>query len=292
MVAATLLRSQAENYVELVKPRIVALVMVTAAAGFWLAGPPLHHTIVLFHALLGTVLVAAGTNALNQIFERDTDALMRRTEHRPIPAGRLSVGSASTFAWFTGAIGVMYLAVFVNVLTATLAVATLISYVFLYTPLKRRTSLSTLVGAVPGALPIVGGWAAATGSIDPRAWVLFWILFLWQLPHFLALSWMYKEDYARAGIKMLSVDDSDGRRTFTSASLYAAALVPASMAPTVLGVAGGFYFVGAVVLSVGFLLIALRAARRSSDIHARNLFRASLVYLPALLVLMAADRVI
>lgn len=290
MVEATLSRSQTADFVELTKPRIVTLVMVTAAAGFWLAGPTLQDTLLLFHALMGIVLVAAGTNALNQIVERDTDALMLRTKNRPMPAGRLTVTSASTFAWLTGASGVIYLALFVNLLTAFLAAATLISYVYLYTPLKRHTSLSTLVGAVPGALPIMGGWAAATGTLDPRAWVLFSILFLWQLPHFLALSWIYREDYSRAGIKMLSCDDPDGKMTFTQASLYAAALIPVSLAPTILGLAGAAYFVGALILSLGFLIVSIAATRDRTDEKAKRLFLASLIYLPALLILMTMNR--
>lgn len=266
--------------------------MLTAAAGFWLAGGSPHHPLTLFHVLLGTVLVAAGTNALNQIAERDVDALMRRTRTRPLPAGRLSVVAAATFAWAAGLLGVAYLAVFVNPLTATIAAATLLSYVFLYTPLKRHTTAATLVGAVPGALPIVGGWAAATGTLGPQVWVLFWILFLWQLPHFLALGWIYRDDYERAGLKMLSVGDVDGRCTFLHASVYAAALVPVSLAPTFFGIAGPRYFIGAVVLSGGFLFLSLAAARCCTLAKAGRLFRASLAYLPALLILMGSDRIL
>jgi protoheme IX farnesyltransferase len=292
VVAIALNRSQTSDFVELTKPRIVVLVMLTAAAGFWMAAPPLSRTLTLFHVLLGTVLVAAGTNALNQIWERDVDALMRRTRLRPMPAGRLNVAAASLFAWVCGVGGVIYLGAFVNTLTAALAAATLVSYVFLYTPLKRRTTVATLIGAVPGALPIVGGWTAATGSVSPEMWVLFWILFLWQMPHFLALGWMYRDDYARAGLSMVSVNDPDGRGTFMYSTLYAAALLPVSLAPTLLGMTGSVYFIGATALSVWFLMASVAAARSATAANARRLFQASLAYLPVLLILMAADRVV
>src|SRR5581483_7812979 len=176
--------SAARDFLQLAKPRIVGLVIVTAAAGFYLAAPAGVGLALFLHLVVGTALVAAGTNALNQVAERDTDALMHRTARRPLPTGRVSLGAAAMFAWTAGVLGVAYLAVFVNILTAAIAAATLLSYVFLYTPLKRKTSLNTLVGCVPGALPILGGWAAAGGSLGVGAWVLFGILFLWQLPHF------------------------------------------------------------------------------------------------------------
>ena len=244
----------------------------------------------LVHALIGTALVAGGTNALNQIAERDVDALMARTAHRPLPSARLDVREAMVFAWFIGATGVLYLALLVNGTTAFLAAITLASYVFVYTPLKRRTPLSTLIGAVPGALPIVGGWTAAGGPLDVRASILFGILFLWQLPHFLALSWIYRDEYARAGLQMLSVQDPDGRATFRQAALHAAALVPISLAPTVVGMTGPLYFVGAALLSGGYLWASVRAARSTSHDAARRLFHASLIYLPSVLALMIVDR--
>ncbi len=276
------------DFVELAKPRIVVMVMLTAAAGFWLAGPAPEQAMILFHVLVGTVLVASGTNALNQVNERDRDALMRRTQARPVPAGRLSVAAARVFAWSTGLAGVAYLAAFVNALTGAIAAATLISYVFLYTPLKTRTTVSTLIGAVPGALPIVGGWAAARGALSGEAWVLFWIMFLWQLPHFLALAWLYRDDYARAGFKMLSVGDPDGRMTFWHATLYAAALLPVSLAPTIVGIAGMTYFVGALILSGAFLLASAAAVRHCTTSNAKRVFKLSLAYLPALLILMGS----
>ncbi|MFN2564881.1 MAG: heme o synthase [Gemmatimonadaceae bacterium] len=280
------------------KPRIVALVVLTVAAGYFVAGPaatvPRSGTAVwlavLFHTLLGTALVAGGTNALNQVAERNVDALMRRTCGRPLPAGRLAPGVAAVFAWTIALLGLVELAAFVNEATALLAAATLVSYVYVYTPLKRRTTLATLVGAVPGALPIVGGWAAAGAPLDVRAGALFGLLFLWQIPHFLALAWMYREDYARAGLKMLSVGDEGGGVTFRQATLNAAALLPVGLVPFVLGMAGAVYFAGALVLSAGLFALAFVAARAPSAAAARRLFLATLVYLPAILSLMAANR--
>ena len=276
---------------ELTKPRIVALVLVTIAAGFVMASPAGGVALgPLVHTLLGAALVAGGTNALNQVFERDVDALMRRTARRPLPSGRLAPGVAALFAWSIGIAGIAYLAIAVNVVTAALSAATLVSYAFLYTPLKRRTPMATLVGAVPGALPIVGGWTAAGGALGIDALVLFGILFLWQLPHFLALSWMYREDYARAGLRMPSVGDADGGRTFRHATAHSALLLPLSLAPTMLGLAGFVYFAGAAAVSAWLLHAAIEAVRSRSPAAARRLFIASLIYLPILLVLLIADR--
>ena len=291
MLAASRSRIQLDDLVAITKPRIVLMVMLTVAAGYWMASPTGQSTFLLFNTLLGTALVAAGTNALNQVAERDLDALMHRTRMRPLPAGRLSPIVAALFSWLAGVVGIGYLVVTVNSLTAALAAITLLLYVFVYTPLKRHSSTSTLIGAIPGALPIVGGWAAATGSLSFEAWALFWIMFLWQLPHFLALGWLYREDYARARFKMLSSGDTDGRLTFVYASLYAAALVPVSLAPTLLGITGSFYFFGAALLSTGFFVVSSTAARDSSALNARRLFRSSLAYLPLLLLLMAVNRI-
>ena len=253
-----------------------------ASTAVWIA--------VLFHTLLGTALVAGGTNALNQVAERDVDALMRRTQGRPLPAGRLGPVAATGFAWTIALIGLAELAAFVNGATALLAAVTLVSYVYAYTPLKRRTTIATLVGAVPGAIPIVGGWAAAGAPLDVRAGALFGLMFLWQIPHFLALAWMYREDYERAGLKMLSVGDEGGGATFRQATLNAAALLPVGVVPFVLGMAGAVYFAGALVLSAGLFALAVVAARAPSAKSARRLFLATLVYLPAILSLMAANR--
>ena len=270
--------------------------LATAAAGYALA-PPVPGLpraawwFRLVEALAGTALVAAGTNALNQVLERDVDALMRRTAARPLPAGRLHVGDAAAFAALCGVLGVWLLAERVNALTALLAAFTLLSYVGAYTPLKRRTSLATLIGAVPGALPIVGGWTAAGGALDAGAASLFAILFFWQLPHFLALSWIYRDDYARAGLRMLSVGDPEGDATFRQARLQALVLVPVSLLPAALSLAGPVYFIGAAALSSWFARVAVTAARDRSHDSARRLFRASLVYLPAILGLLVLDRV-
>ena len=295
------------DYVALTKPRIVALVMLTVAAGFVVALPaaarvgfagnagtsPLAVQLwILVNALVGTALVAGGTNALNQIAERDVDALMRRTRGRPLPAGRLEPNAARWFAWTIAALGVAQLALLVNLTTALLAALTLISYVFAYTPLKRRTSLSTLVGAVPGALPIVGGWTASGAPLDANASVLFAILFLWQMPHFLALSWMYRSDYARAGLRMLSIEDETGAMTFRQAALNAAALIPVSLAPTALGIAGRTYFFVAAVLSGALLVLSILAAHAPSPKTARRLFLSTLVYLPVLLGVLVANRIV
>jgi protoheme IX farnesyltransferase len=291
MLVASLNRVQLDDLVAIAKPRIVLMVMLTVAAGFWMASPTGQNSFLLLNLLLGTALVAAGTNALNQVAERDLDALMHRTRARPLPAGRLSPTIAALLAWVAGITGIGFLAVTVNLLTAALAAFTLLSYVFVYTPLKRHSSTSTLIGAVPGALPIVGGWTAATGSLAFEAWTLFWIMFLWQLPHFLALGWLYREDYARARFKMLSSGDTEGRLTFVYASLYAAALVPVSLAPTLLGITGGFYFFGAALLSTAFFVVSSAAAKNSSALNAQRLFRSSLAYLPLLLLLMAVNRI-
>ena len=210
--------------------------------------------------------MAGGTNAFNQLRERDVDARMLRTRGRPLPSGRVTPRAAGVFAAAISVAGVAYLAALVNLLTAGLAALTLVSYVGLYTPLKRRTSLNTLIGAVPGALPIVGGWTAAGGRLDAAALALFWIVFLWQLPHFLALAWIYREDYRRGGLAMLSVGDDDGSRTARMTLLYAAALLPVSLLPSLLGLTGALYFYGALALGVVYAAVGaplLREARRA-----------------------------
>ncbi len=246
---------------------------------------------LLIHTLVGTALVAAGTNAFNQLRERDVDALMHRTAARPLPSGRLTPRAAGAFAGVISVGGVVWLAAFVNLTTAALATLTLVSYVFLYTPMKRRTSLNTLVGAVPGALPIVGGWTAAGGAPGPAVLALFWILFLWQLPHFLALAWIYRDDYRRGGLVMLGVDDEDGRRTGRMALLYAAALLPVSLLPSLLGVTGAWYFFGALALGIAYAAVGATLVRGATAKQAWRLFVASIIYLPSLLTLMVLDKV-
>jgi protoheme IX farnesyltransferase len=267
----------------------VLLVLLTAAVGFYMA-PEGAGVVAFVHTLVGTALVAGGSGALNQVAEAEVDGKMRRTASRPIPSGRLRRGTGALFAGALGAAGTVYLIVFVNLLTATLAAVTLGSYVLLYTPLKRRTSLNTLIGAVPGALPILGGWTATGGRLDLPAWSLFGILFLWQLPHFLALAWLHRDDYGRAGLQMLSVGDDDGRRTFGQALLYASALLPVSLVPSLVGLAGPMYFAAALLLGAWYAGVSLGAALRRTAPAARRLFLVSIAYLPALLGLLALDK--
>ena len=247
--------------------------------------------LLLASTLIGTALVAAGTNAWNQIRERDVDARMVRTRRRPLPSGRLTPKAAIWFASAITVAGVGFLAVTVNLLTAGLAALTFASYVLLYTPLKRTTSLNTLVGAVPGALPIVGGWTAAGGSLGAAVAALFWILFLWQLPHFLALAWLYRDDYRAGGLRMLSVADEDGRDTGRMALLYAVALLPISLVPTLLGVTGAWYFFGAIALGLTYVAAGTGLLVGATPARAWRLFFVSIIYLPALLTLMVLDKV-
>jgi protoheme IX farnesyltransferase len=289
MTVLALPRARALDFLALAKPRIVALVLLTVVAGYILA-PGAGDPMSLLQAVIGTALVAAGTNALNQLLERDVDALMRRTQRRPLAAGRMQVAAGAGFGWGAGLAGVAWLGWFTNQTTAALAALTLFTYVFMYTPLKRKSTLATLVGAVPGALPIVGGWTAGGGGLGPGAWALFWIMFLWQLPHFLALAWIYREDYRRAGLRMLSVSDDDGSETFRQAALYALALLPVSLVPVALGLSGAAYFVGAVVLSGWLVAASVRAARTRTAKSAGRLFATANLYLPLLLLLLVLNR--
>jgi protoheme IX farnesyltransferase len=266
-------------------------VVLTAAAGFYLGSGHAVNPWLLLHTLVGTALVAAGTNAFNQWRERDVDARMERTQGRPLPSGRLTPRAAAAFAGVISVAGVAYLALAVNLLTAALAALTLASYVLLYTPLKRTTTLNTLIGAVPGALPIVGGWTAAGGELGPAVAALFWILFLWQLPHFLALAWIYRDDYRRGGLAMLSVADADGHHTGRMVLLYATALLPVSLLPTLLGVTGTLYFFGALALGLLYTGMSLAMTRAVTTPRAWRLFLVSILYLPALLTLMVLDKV-
>src|SRR6266566_4163822 len=249
-------------------------------------------TQLLLRTLIGVALVAAGTNAFNQWRERDVDARMRRACGRPLPSGRVTPRAAAAFAAVISVAGVAYLALGVNLLTAGLAALTLASYVLLYTPLKRTTTLNTLIGAVPGALPIVGGWTAAGGALGPAVAALFWILFLWQLPHFLALAWIYREDYRRGGLAMLSVTDPDGRHTGRMMLLYAMALLPVSLLPTLLGVTGPLYFFGALTLGLAYAGASVAMTAAVTTARAWRVFLVSIVYLPALLTLMVLDKIV
>lgn len=286
---ASALAARLADYLVLTKPRISLLVLLTVSAGFALGNAGLAQAGVLPHALLGIALVAAASSALNQLLERDSDERMRRTANRPLPAGRLSPREVLLFGLVSGAFGTLYLATFVNWLTATLTASTLLLYVAAYTPLKRRTSLATAVGAIPGALPPVLGWTAAGGTLDRGAFALFAVLFLWQFPHFLAIAWMYRDEYARAGLRMLPLNGSTPRVVGLLAVGYSLALVPLSLLPATAGLAGPVYAVTAIVLGLGYLLAAVRFAMQETRETARQLLWTSLAYLPALLCVLVWD---
>lgn len=289
-VAVPAARGRVHDFAALAKPRLNFLVVASSLAGYVMAGGDTSDVLRLVCTLVGTGLMAGGASAYNQLLERGPDALMRRTRLRPLPDGRVTSRDAVAFATGLAAVGLLMLAAGVNVLSAVVALATLGTYVALYTPLKRHTSFATVVGAIPGALPPVIGWAAARDSLSQGAWVLFGILFLWQLPHFLAIAWIYRDDYERAGFAMLPVLEPDGRSTGRQAVIYAAALVPLSLAPTLIGMAGTTYFAGALALTIVFLALSLRFAVTRNIPDARRLFLASIIYLPLLWVLMIADR--
>lgn len=288
--ALPLLRSRFVDYVELTKPRVSLLVLFTVAAGGVLANRVAPDLLLLLHTVLGTALVAAGASALNQLLERHSDALMRRTENRPLPAGRLQPLEVWTFGLVLGITGLIYLAAAVaQPMTVAVAAVCFVSYAFIYTPLKRRTTLNTLVGAVPGALPPVIGWTAMGGPLDAAAFVLFLILFLWQVPHFLAIAWIYRADYTRAGLRMLPTVDEHGLLTGRQMMLYCLTLIPVSLFPVWHHQAGWIYGLGALVLGVGFLVSTLGFVYKPSSEQARRVLRASLIYLPALLALLMLD---
>ncbi len=274
----------------LTKVRLNALVVATAVGGYYLAAPDGVAAVAMIAAGLGTALVAGGAAAMNQVSERDIDRLMERTRSRPIPEGRMSSTDGVVAGGLLAALGLGILWVGTNLLAAAIALATLVIYVWMYTPLKRRTSLSTIVGAVPGALPPLIGWAAARGTIAGVApWTLFLLMFLWQLPHFLAISWMCRDDYRQAGLPMLSVIDRDGSMTGRQTVLWTATLIPFSVLPFVV-IAHSTYAVGAIVLGIGFLAAAVKFAVRRSDANARLLFFGSITYLPLLWALLCVAR--
>ena len=283
-------RSRAADYVTLAKPRLNMLVVGSTLAGYVMGHGEMFEVMRVLALVIGTGLVAGGASAFNQVIERRTDALMRRTRLRPMADGRLSSPDALLYAAALSLAGMGILAVAVNVLSSLVALATLVSYAAIYTPLKLRTSFATVIGAIPGALPPVIGWAAATNGLSQGAWILFGILFLWQLPHFLAIAWMYRDDYARAGFPMLPVIEPDGRSTARQSVLYTAALLPLSLAPTLIGIATPTYFVAALLLTLGFLVLTLQFAKTRSVGDARRVFFGSIVYLPILWVLMIAGR--
>lgn len=284
-------RSRFADYLTLTKPRLNFLVLLTTAAAYRVGVADGTSPWTLVHTLVGTALVAGGASALNQVWERETDRLMRRTRMRPLPDGRMGPKHARVFGLVLSAIGIVQLAAFVNPLTALMALLTLLSYVWWYTPLKLRTSLSTIVGALPGALPAVIGWTAATNSLSFNGWILFWIVFMWQMPHFLAIAWMYRDEYARAGIQLLPVVEPDGRSTGRQALLYAVGLVPVSLLPTLVGMASPRYLVGAIVLGAILTVFSAEFAVTRSMKAARRLFLGSIIYLPILWALLVWDHV-
>ena len=283
-------RERVNAYIELTKPRITFLIVLTSAAGFGLASRSGVDYLALVSALFGIALLSSGIATLNQYVERDLDGLMRRTANRPLPTGKLAPWEALAFGAGLTIVAEIYLLVLVNPLSALLGLTVIAGYLFGYTPLKTRSSLSTVVGAFPGAVPPLIGWTAATGTLSVEAWVLFAILFLWQFPHFLAIAWMYREDYSRAGILMLPVVEPDGRVTAQQIVLYTLMLIPVSLLPTVLGVSGKVYFYGAIVLGLLFLYSSVRAAFSMSRQQARQLLLASVLYLPLLFLLMVVNK--
>jgi protoheme IX farnesyltransferase len=291
MTVTTMAGTRASDYAALAKPRLNMLVVASTAAGYVLAGGDTTSVSTVLWLVAGTGLVAGGASAFNQLIERDTDGLMTRTRLRPLPGGRLVAREALAFAVVLSLAGLLVLAAGVNRLAATVALATLGSYAAIYTPLKRRTSFATVIGAIPGALPPVIGWAGAANDLSRGAWILFAIVFLWQLPHFLAIAWMYRDDYARAGFPMLPVIEPDGRSTARQVVIYTAALLPVALAPSLVGIAGPAYFAGALALTLLFVGAAIRFALKRTNRDARRLFFASITYLPLLWLLMIADRV-
>lgn len=276
---------------ELVKARLSGLVVLTTAAGFYLGSPGPVDWVRAAHTLAGTGLLAAGAAALNQYLEQDTDALMERTRERPLPSGRVSPAAALVFGGVGALLGLAWLVWWTPLVAAALGALTLALYLGVYTPLKRVSTLNTIVGAVPGALPPLIGWAAASGGTSVGGWALFALQFFWQVPHFLAIAWLYREDYARAGLKMLPVVDPAGERTGLQSIGHTLGLLTASLSPVALGLAGPAYLLSAVALGGAMLGLAGRFARRLDRSTARGLFLASIVYLPALLGLMVLDRV-
>ncbi len=277
------------GYIELSKPRILTLILVTTALGFFLGGKGIHDWVLLATTLLGAAFVCAGASALNHYLERDVDCRMARTRNRPIPSGLISPPNALSYGILTILGGVVLLACRVNLLTAFLSLLTAFLYVLVYTPMKKISWLNTSIGAIPGAIPPMGGWAAASGNLDWGAWILFGILFLWQHPHFYAIAWMFKDDYREAGFKMLPVVYPDGMSTFRQINIFSLVLIPVSLLPTVIGMSGKIYFFGALILGVILWGIGRSLSRYRSFQAARQLLQASVAYLPLLLFLIILD---
>ncbi len=285
------LRDKLTAYIELTKPRIAFLLVLTSAAGFYLGSSSGNFNLILFlNSMLAITLLALGVATLNQVWERDLDPLMKRTASRPLPSSRVTFNGALVFGLIQCIAAEFYLLVAVNALTAFLGVVVIVGYVLLYTPLKTRTSASTAIGALPGALPPLMGWTAAANEISIGAWALFAMQFLWQFPHFLAIAWMYREEYAKARILMLPVVDPSGRITFRQIVMFAIMLLPVSLAPFFFGISGVIFLVGASILGLWMLWASIQAARSKSNASARKLLLVSVIYLPLLFLLMVADK--
>jgi len=283
--------SKLSAYIALTKPDVSFLVLMTTGAGYYMGvrGPIgwLH----MIHVVVATMLIAAGTATLNHYIERESDRYMRRTASRPLPAGVLTPGEALLFGVVLSLAGAVDLYLTAGFLPCLLGLFTCLSYLLAYTPLKKLTVWATFVGAIPGAIPPMIGWTAATGKLDAGAWLLFTILFVWQFPHFHAISWMYREDYARAGILMLPVVDKEGKRTYRQIILYAAALVAVSLLPAIMGFAGVLYFFGALVTCTGLVQVCLWAAHAKTNLRAKWLMHATVMHIPILLGLMMYDKI-
>ncbi len=280
------IREKLTAYLELTKPRIAFMLVLTSAAGFYLGSTAGFNFVLFANSVIGITLLAFGVATLNQVIERRTDALMERTAKRPLPANKISTAEALIFGIILTVSAEIYLAFLVNILTAGLGLIVIVGYVLLYTPLKTKTSASTAIGAIPGAMPPLMGWTSAADEITLGAWILFAMLFLWQFPHFLAIAWMYKEQYAKAGIKMLPVVEPAGRITALQIVTFTVMLLPVSLAPYFFGVSGVIYLIGASVLGIWFLFASIQAARHKSVEKARKLLLVSVLYLPLIFALM------
>lgn len=289
-VRAANLRERALAYLELTKPRIAILLVLSSAAGFYLASSDGFDPLLFINAMVSITLLAFGVSTLNQYIERQIDPLMERTAERPLPTGRVTPKEALVFGVLQCVLAEIYLLTMVNALTALLGLTVIVGYVFLYTPMKTRTSLSTVVGAIPGAMPPLMGWTAASNKITVVAWALFATQFLWQFPHFLSIAWLYRKQYAQAGIKMLPVVEPSGKLTGRQIVLFSIMLLPASLAPYFFQVSGVIFLIGAFILGCWFLWASIQAARSKSDDKARKLLLASVIYLPLFFLLMVLDK--
>jgi protoheme IX farnesyltransferase len=288
--ASTPAKSWASVYSDLIKARLTTLVLLTTLVGFYMGWDKPMDFVAMFHALFGTALVASGAAALNQLLEREHDARMKRTASRPLPSGRLQPVTVMLFGGICSLAGTIYLALLVNPLTSVLGSISLVSYIFIYTPLKRLTWWNTAVGAIPGALPPLMGWTAARGQLDPGGWALFAILAFWQMPHFFAIAWMYKDEYAKAGFKMLPSVDPDGSRTAQQSVSHNIGLLLVSLSPFVLHMVGKIYLVAAILLGGYYLWCAIQFGRKLDHASAKKLFFASIIYLPLLLIALVTDK--